>query len=195
MEDKEKAEFFDRLAKAARHRFDSRRTIEWQICFGIWTAFAVGSGLVVSSSDWKPGPVESFGATAVVLVLVIVFTLWAAKRHENDQQDMQTAYFWESALEKLLGLELPISLRPKEWLRVDTVANTLPGKTKNRSPLYQTVITSIFGVIFAGAFWSKAYSSSESSSRLSVETSQESRIAVERIEVGAQPTQRLSGTP
>src|SRR5687768_683126 len=121
-EQQRKAEFFDRLAKAARQRFDSRRTVEWQICFGLWAAFGVGAGFVAGSGNWKPGAVEAVAAAAIALVAVAVFYRWATERHANDQTDMQTSYFWESAVEKLTGTELPQELRPPDWLREDAPA-------------------------------------------------------------------------
>jgi hypothetical protein len=36
------------LARAARHRFDSRREYEWKICFALWTALATFSGFVLN---------------------------------------------------------------------------------------------------------------------------------------------------
>ncbi len=183
-EQQRNAEFFDRLAKAARQRFDSRRTIEWQICFGLWAAFGVGAGFVAGASNWKPGAVEAVVASAIALAAAVVFYLWASSRHDNDQTDMQTCYFWESAIEKLTGTELPAKLRPNGWLRADSPADASLTAAKNRSPLYQTIMTSLFALVFAGAVISKAASSSDSPSKVTFETQPGNKIQADKIAVG-----------
>ena len=158
--DHNEAEFLDRLSKAARHRFDSRRTIEWQICFGLWTALAVGSGLVINADSWYPSWMEVIGSSIFVATLCIVFGQWAVARHENDQVDMQTAYYWETDLIRVLGRGEEF---PRELLRSDWRDAITPGaprvQKKNKSPVFQLAVTVTFGLLLIGTVASKAGSS------------------------------------
>jgi len=160
MTSEDKAEFLDRLAKAARHRFDSRRRFEWQICFGIWTVFLVGAAAVINASPWKPGLPEVGGAALWATILVLAFSLWAIDRHKNDLIDIRTSYHWEKELMTLLQKTLPTSLAP----------TGLEDETKqSRTDYYQAFFTFAFGLLFVFCVWSKQYRSSSPSPSASVE--------------------------
>src|SRR5229473_1726781 len=118
--DKDKAEAIDRLAKAARGRFQFRSEIEWKICFAIWTAFGVSAGFVLASTSWKPTQWEAWIVLCFTLPVIGLYAWWTYKRHQFDTLDASTSYYWEWELLKLLGKNedtdtekaFPIRLRP-----------------------------------------------------------------------------------
>jgi len=45
----EKAEAFYRMGRIAIERLERRRKYEWRINFGLWTAFAIGTGYLFTN--------------------------------------------------------------------------------------------------------------------------------------------------
>ena len=107
-----KAEVCYRLAERAWNRFESRRNMEWRTAAAIWTAFALGTALVLTAGDWTPGWPEIIGAGLLALSCIVGYYFWVNYANQRSRQENQTSYFWESHLRKMSGARLPKQLEP-----------------------------------------------------------------------------------
>ncbi len=140
-EERERIEHYLRLADRASERFESRRTLEWRLAFGVWLLFAAGA-VAVLNIDWSPNrPIAALGTLMSVGIVVVYTGTWLPYLNRSHQREARTAYFWETCVEKALSKDgsriLPAYLRPEnkhpddrvsecEWA---TAFDAFPGKT------------------------------------------------------------------
>lgn len=153
------------LSSAARDRFKVRNETEWKICFGLWTGFGAAAGFVVNSTTWVPGWGVFWATFGIVAAICVVFALWTVKRRKFDEQDAQTAYFWESAIEKEIDRYLHGELHPStakfslwwtpekmKWVRYGQGGAKRPDfDLQHPGLVFQIVITVLFGILVIGA--------------------------------------------
>ena len=173
MDEKDRAELYRSLADRGWQRFNSRREVEWKISFALWTALGASIVLLLQ----KPvGPTPAWwfvvGAAAAVVGYVFVWTPWLQKANERDQK---TSYYWESAVEHVLGERTPCELRPgrpgHKWRRFEDPAPTKPARKSfstrfraapraawervngNRPATVQVLTTTVLGIALAAVAW------------------------------------------
>ncbi len=142
-----KAEYCHKLAERASNRIQARRTVEWQVAVGIWSAFGAGAGFVLTSSSWKPGCLMAvLGSVLAVIVLVIFRFVWLGYMRRVTDQDQKRSVRWEGEIIKLLDLpEDPSSSDPAQFVWWGL----------HRAQWMQLVVALLFVLLFVGALWSK----------------------------------------
>jgi hypothetical protein len=146
-DDKTKAEYCLKLAERASGRIHHRRTIEWQVAIGIWTAFGAVTGFIITSSTWTtPLTAALLGTFLAVLVIGFYWIFWLRKymRHVT-AADQQRAVNWESEAITLLGIS-----KPEPPPRDQYVWRGL-----HIGQWTQLVVAALFALLFIGALWSK----------------------------------------
>ena len=116
LNDKERYEAFQFLAKSATSRFLERRKYEWQLAIALWTALGVSAAYLLTQDKAVSTAIIWFVlglSFLVVLVYAFVWIPWIAEANDRDQA---TSYYWESAIEDLTGPRLSKNLQPpKPW--------------------------------------------------------------------------------
>lgn len=168
---KDRLTAIENLAKAARGRFENRREIEWKICFGVWTGFAVMAGAALNAKEWEPDLALGIGAVMVTLLIFFGFCVWTCVRRRAGQFDLRTSYYWESVVGEMVRERLPSTLTQKGWERKKGSDEDEPMvepiemydcldclKCRNwlgEHTIPQVLTTVAFGVVFVVAVWCK----------------------------------------
>lgn len=139
MEPKDRADLYFKLAQSAQDRFDSRRDVEWKVAIALWTLFGAAAGAIITARYWTPSPWQVVCISASVIgILYIYRRWWLTYLAEAFARDQRTSYYWESAIQELLGVELPRGLDPKwkdangrltdrlDWIRKSTYEGSVP---------------------------------------------------------------------
>lgn len=105
--DAEGARYFDgvnTLRHAAWTSFDHRRSFEWKLSFGLWTALAaLLAGLATGKAQLKSWP-EVVTLTGVGILVVLIHAWWAKGLSRVNDADLQKTYAYEDELRSVLGL-------------------------------------------------------------------------------------------
>jgi hypothetical protein len=134
---KDEIETLLKLADSSWRDFDTRRSYEWKISFGLWVAIATLSGFAIKEgivlSDWS-----------IIFQLLIAFFyafIWSANLYDMNFKNQETARkFWKKAAEKT-------------GLNSEEAANLYESKQKSKLAILnwshgsQIVITILFLVI------------------------------------------------
>lgn len=158
---------YQKLADSASARAASRRTMEWRMALALWSAFGAATGVVLTASHWHPTGLQIALAIAGSIAILIVFaTLWLPYLALAGQRELRQSYFWESHVQKLLGVSLPPHLVPKprkfakaDWpsafeqdpdrMNGDPNADRRQLKTSiHEAQWFQLLITLVFALLF-----------------------------------------------
>jgi hypothetical protein len=160
---KTQAEYCLKLAERAASRIQARRTVEWQVALGLWSAFGAGAGIVLTSTHatlngWMVGIGIALAAFAVILYASLL--LRYVKLVNDD--DRNRSIEWEQEAIKLL--QLP-NIRPP-------VSERFIWKWFHMAQWMQLGITVLFALLFTGALLIRC-------THNSTQGSQPSRMTVE----------------
>ncbi len=196
LNDKERFEAFQFLAKSASTRFLERRKYEWQLAIALWTALGVSAAYLLTQDKTVPtGIVWSVYMLSglVIVTYGVVWIPWIAGANDRDQA---TSYYWESAIENLTGAPLSENLQPRKgWPRHPTQNPPVKQGWLKRhwsrfvlaycqsSQISQVGTTFIFWLVFIISLW-PGHTSRETirpSSKVTIENSASSKVTVDPI--------------
>lgn len=165
-EDKKlQAEYCLKLADRASNRIQSRRTVEWQVALGLWTAFGAGAGFVLTSKSWVSGIWPAIlGTLLAVIVIMVFYWSWLGYMRTVTEQDQKRSVIWEAEVITLLKLP-PDPSAPAD-------AKQFVWKGLHKAQWMQLVVAILFALLFVGALWIRCGSSATTEN-------QPSRIVVE----------------
>ncbi len=107
MTDKEKADIFEKLAGAAWEQFKNRRSYEWKMAFGVWTAYGAATGLLFRLDQSLPWW-AALAATGIGAYPVYLFReVWMRYIKGAHGEDAGVQEFWEKELADLVGRTPP----------------------------------------------------------------------------------------
>ncbi len=96
-----------RLADACWRDFDSRRTYEWKVNFGLWTGQALFAGLALradtkfSITGWR---IVEF--SLILFFIVIVYSaVWSRGLRRRNRENMGDAHHYWDLAEQILGTQ------------------------------------------------------------------------------------------
>jgi hypothetical protein len=144
MNNKERADVYMALAKAAYERFDKLADYSWKLRFSVWTAFAIASGFIINADKWKPSWIECIiGSLLAIGIIIVVVFLWGAFNYRRSTRWVRVASFWNLEVEKLIGVKVPDYLREKEWNKTSGWDPGDPLEPWYKQPIYlsQALIT------------------------------------------------------
>jgi hypothetical protein len=149
-ETKNRADVLLKLAEIKVKNFDTRRSYEWKLCLGIWTALAAFIGLVL-----KDGACAGKADRACVLILPAILLLMThiiflrGVFRANDLEK-KLARFYEAQVSDLAGVD-PFDKGNVAML--EALAKVQAGKGGLWAPVTQVLITVILLVSAALVLW------------------------------------------
>ena len=147
-EDKCRFDALDALRKAGYDSFDHRRSYEWKLSFGIWTALAAFTAALVTQpvESGKHLPIAGPWAQAVTLVIVglvaYLHSQWLIGMGRSNNADRLISWHYENEMRDNL-LKLPFDTALNSELA--TLRRKM-GRLTNWSYSSQLAITVLLGI-------------------------------------------------
>ena len=169
MTDKEKADVFAALAESAYARQARYAATNYEIRLSVWAAFGFATWFILSTDKWKPGWIECvLGSLITIGIILVVVFIWGRSTHVTTAHWIRVGYYWDSAIEKTVKVELPEVLRPTRGGFLRYSEGPRPNKPLEpwyEAPIYvsQALITTFFGLALIGALISKTAQGTRSS--------------------------------
>jgi hypothetical protein len=139
---KTRADFYMKLSDRAWDRLKSKRGFEWRVAFGIWSAFAAGTGFVLTSTSVSVGwPAFLGGFLLSALILWYFLRSWLPYMKKTFDEDWQRAVGWEKDAIELLGLNNPTPANRTQYISHDL----------HSAQWMQFWISFLFACLFIGA--------------------------------------------
>jgi hypothetical protein len=98
-----------KLADASWREFDPRRSDEWRVNFGLWTALALFAGVVLRGDLRFQVDRLQFVSLAVILAGIwVVYTfVWTRGLRERQVRSLDSAHFYRDRVEEIVAQNLP----------------------------------------------------------------------------------------
>ena len=136
------------LRGTAWKSFSERRSFEWKLSFGIWTALALSNAGLAADEASLASFWERVLASLCALLIVVVHGGWAYYLDQVNQADLQKSYVYET--QQMLFLGFSKDTKPgAELFKIIDRMNRRPWYEKRWGHLTQVAITAILvmGVI------------------------------------------------
>ncbi|MCE7988096.1 MAG: hypothetical protein DYG89_43580 [Caldilinea sp. CFX5] len=152
--DKERAEFIVRLSENAYRRYEYRAQNQWRVSTALWTGLGAAIGLIITSNLILTFMIR-IGSIVICLALVMLYYFWNQWIRTQNARDWGTHLYWESALEKMIGIELPEPLQSRVRFGKEAAIQAKHPWYKNTPAATRFSITLLFVVLFLLALWGK----------------------------------------
>ena len=111
MEDEKKIEALLDLCKISYQRFQDRRSIEWKINFGIWTALVAFLVLVVTKGPLPLNGYSTAFAIAILILFVAVQFFWLRWALVSEDIDRECHWFYRDKVNEIIGTKAEWDVR------------------------------------------------------------------------------------
>jgi len=147
-EEKNRFDAISALMKSAWESTDHRRTFEWKVSLGLWTAFAGFVGLILGQQPKLASHAYTLGVAVIAISVTILHCLWLAGiARANDIDKSMMHYFRDQAM-ALVAIQTPKDVQTK----IDSL-NSRRSRYFDWSQTFQAGITLLLGVAAVLTVW------------------------------------------
>jgi hypothetical protein len=145
------------LANASQSEYDTRRSYEWKVSFGLWTAIGVISGFALKE-DFNL-PVSDMWIFFLLSVIFLAYTWFHYGLHRSNCHDQRKRYFYiKSYIHPELGINQEL-LKPEEAKLFEKVKSSKGRFYQVWSHGSQILITTVFLIILGAILTNKEINS------------------------------------
>jgi uncharacterized membrane protein YhaH (DUF805 family) len=90
--DDKKIDILISLANSSQSEYDTRRTYEWKVSFGLWTAIGVISGFALKENFNLP--MNSFLIYLLLTIIFLAYIWFQYGLHKSNDHDQKKRYFY-----------------------------------------------------------------------------------------------------
>jgi hypothetical protein len=106
--DKDRIDNLFRLAEFSWRDFDTRRSYEWKVSFGLWTALGVLAGTSLRVDIHLPSKWFTCIAGLILIIVCIVYTCcWTRGLYERQTRNQESAHAYLDIVEAQLKISSP----------------------------------------------------------------------------------------